>query len=121
MSLAEPGRSGVLDLALVALDVLGGAGGGNGGAFTVGLAGRRATADDLVAVDPAGVVGAPGAAGVAGVAGVAGAAEGPAVPTTAPATISLDSLFAITGAPNSSVRSTVCGRTVFTSKNDCLT
>ena len=70
MSLADPGRSGV-HLALVALDVLGGAGGGNGGAFTVGRApvdaGRRATANDL-AIDPAGVAGAAGAAGVAGVA-----------------------------------------------------
>ena len=50
MSLADPGRSGVLDLALVALDVLGGAGGGNGGALVVGRApdaGRKATAPAL--------------------------------------------------------------------------
>ena len=39
----------------------------------------------------------------------------------APATIFLDSLFAMTGAPNSFVKSTVCGLSVFTSKNDCLT
>lgn len=119
VSRADPGRSGEIDLALVALEVLGGAGGGKGGgAFPVGRgpaeAGLKATPDDL-AVDPTGGVGAPGAAGVA--AGVAGAAVGVA----APATISLDSLFAITGAPNSSVRSTVCGRTDFTSKNPCLT
>ena len=104
MSLADPGRSGVLDLALVDLDVLGGAGGGNSGALVVGRApdaGRRAAA---LAVEPAGVAGA-GAGGGA----------------VAPATISLDSLFAITGAPNSFVRSTVCGLSVFTSKNDCLT
>ena len=78
MSLADPGRSGVLDLALVALDVLGGAGGGNGGALGVGRApdaGRRAAA---LAVEPGGVAGAGGA--------------------VAPATISLDSIFAITGA-----------------------
>ena len=102
MSLADPGRSGVLDLALVALDVLGGAGGGNGRALVVGRAPDAGRAPAALAVEPAGVAGAGGGA-------------------LAPATISLDSLFAMTGAPNSFVKSTVCGLSVFTSKNDCLT
>ena len=96
MSLADRGRSGVLDLALVVLDVLGSAGGGTGGALVVGRApdaGRRAAA---LAVEPAGVAGAG---------------------ALAPATLPL----AMTGAPNSFVKSTVCGLSVFTSKNDCLT
>ena len=93
MSLSDPGRSGVLDLALVALDVLGSAGGGSGGALAVGRAPDAGRG-------PAALAGVPGAAGT---------------------TICLDSAFAMTGAPNSFVKSTVCGLSVFTSKNDCLT
>ena len=81
VSLADPGRPGVLDLALVALDVLGGAGGGNGGALVVGRAPDAGCRAAALAVEPAGVIGAGGGA-------------------VAPATISLDSLFAMTGAPN---------------------
>ena len=103
LSDADPGvsvRSGVLDRALVVLDVLGGAGGGaGGGALAVGRApdgnaGLKATA---LGVDPAGVAGA-------GVADPAAAA------------MDLDSAFARTGAPNSFVKSTVAGLEGFTSK-----
>ena len=106
---ADPGlsvRSGVLDRALVVLDILGGAGGGaGGGALAVGRApdgnaGLKATA---LGVDPAGVAGA-------GVADPAAAAA-----------MDLDSAFARTGAPNSFVKSTVAGLEGFTSKKACRT